>query len=84
MATVLERFVALGLEHNRKILSKTGMRVSDVFLSDEDIEDRPLGRVLKKQTEEGKSFDVWDYPKEWVESLDRVILDFVQNPFTDA
>lgn len=84
MATVLERFVALGLEPNRKILSKTGMHVSDMFLVEEDAYDRPLGRVLKKQTENNETFNVWDYPDFFTSEMDLLILDFVQNPFTDG
>jgi len=77
MATVLERFKALGLEHNKKILSKTGMHVSEIFLS-MDIYDRTFGRLLAEQEENGERFLVWDYYTAWTQRMDEIILDFVR------
>lgn len=83
MATVLERFKALGLEHNKKILSLTGMHVSAVFLK-QDVYEKAYGRMLTTQKEGDEEFKVWDYYPAWTSRMDEIILDFVQNPFTDG
>lgn len=73
MATVRERFIALGIPTSKPILSLFGAHVSTVFIN------RNLwGRTLKEQEEDGVVIKVWDYPEDWTAEMDKIILDFLR------
>lgn len=73
MATVRERFIALGIPQSKPILSLFGGHVSTTFCN------RNLfGRVVKDQEEDGVIIRVWDYPEDWVPEMDKIILDFLR------
>jgi hypothetical protein len=70
MATILERCNELGIQHDKKIRSFVGERVSKA-LKEEHPDITPL-RV--DQTEDNHVFKVNDYPRHWQERMDYVII----------
>jgi len=81
MATVLERFNALGLAHSNNILMKCGVVVADAF----DNEEGNIGLVPTKNQQEGdRIFSVRDYPFYWIERMDYVIILWCANQYKNG
>lgn len=79
MATIRERFLALGIPESQPVLSLFGAHVSTTFCN------RNLhGRALKKQVEDGIQITVWDYPEDWIPDMDKIILDFLRSSIHEA
>lgn len=74
MATILERFDALGLPKNKSQLSWAGERVSQAYFKS-----GAQGRNYKRHVENGEELNVWDYPEEMTPDLDKIILILSEN-----
>lgn len=72
MATILERFNALGLPKNKSSLSWAGERVSEAYKKS-----LSQGRQYKQQTEGNETFNVWDYPESLTSDIDLIIKNMV-------
>lgn len=74
MATIRERFLALGLPLSRPVLSKFGQHVSTIYRN----ENRPDERTIIEQLEDGEILMVYNYPNEWTDRMDKVILSYLR------
>lgn len=78
MATVLERFNKLGLASSNSVLSAAGAWVSERFKKQYHPSQWLTARKLTDQIEsDGKSYQVLDYPNDWVPELDKAIWAFI-------
>lgn len=77
MATVLERFNHLGLASSNPVLMKVGLHVSTVLHNENIGTQIQVKKVSQKEGDH--TFFVNNYPDEWTERVDRIILSFVEN-----